>query len=659
MADTCMPRPNSPFSAITIKAESFMRRVDLIIFLVVAFASLNPTSAQQAGHDHGQSHAMDQPQIVKPRVFLDKNPRIVAYQLKRLSNAQLLLVDRSDDDAKYVPVHQAIALRPKIPARQRREALRALAILKKSTLIQELLDGLAEAEEETASDLTSILASLPATSLNQESERLRSTLERDSVSCRVAAYAGLVVAGHAEEAWQQAESLGQVVDVLASLKFVSADDLRQKFFSHVMQALAATDSEVQIAALQAAPRIPERQDELFKAMTPLVKSPETRDVAIASLLKIPNPSRAKALAEPLVKQLLEYGQSIPVSERPEDPFINAIQLIDELLVHLPLDQSKRVRDVMREISVRVIRLSTVYEEMRYDKPYFAVEAGRAVQIILYNDDLMPHNLVITAPGRMREIGQTASKMPQDPAAGDKQYVPASPHVLASTPLIAPGQTVRLTFNAPQEPGEYPYVCTFPGHWLRMYGVMVVVEDLDAFLASPKRPADPLGLNRSFVQNWKPDDLQADLDRGPTSRMAEAGKQVFEEAGCVQCHKLGSGGGAVGPDLTEVFKRWKGNRLDVLTEILDPSRRVDEKYIVHLVQLGDGRIISGIVTQQNDETITIIANPENPKPQVIDQADIEEMVRTDKSMMPKGLLDRYTKQEILSLIGFLESGGKLP
>ena len=83
-------------------------------------------------------------------------------------------------------------------------------------------------------------------------------------------------------------------------------------------------------------------------------------------------------------------------------------------------------------------------------------------------------------------------------------------VLFATNMVESGKRERLTFTAPSEPGEYPYVCTFPRHWMRMYGVMVVVEDLDAWLQDPKKPKDPTGNNRSFVKAWTVDDFSGDL-----------------------------------------------------------------------------------------------------------------------------------------------------
>ena len=61
----------------------------------------------------------------------------------------------------------------------------------------------------------------------------------------------------------------------------------------------------------------------------------------------------------------------------------------------------------------------------------------------------------------------------DPDAMKSNYVPDTQNVLASTPLVNPGETFELRFTAPATPGRYPYVCTFPGHWRLMQGTLVV------------------------------------------------------------------------------------------------------------------------------------------------------------------------------------------
>jgi putative heme-binding domain-containing protein len=221
-------------------------------------------------------------------------------------------------------------------------------------------------------------------------------------------------------------------------------------------------------------------------------------------------------------------------------------------------------------------------------------------------------------------------------------------------MVDPHRQDALTFTAPSEPGEYPYVCTFPNHWMRMYGVMVVVKDLDAWLANPVKPADPLGITREFVQSWTAGDF-ADLETALVGRTPEIGRKLFEEATCLHCHKMAGTGGAVGPELTDVFKRLKEDNAALLREVIDPSHTIDPKYALYNVLLADGRVVAGIVVEQNAESITVISNPEKPQPQVIARDDIDEMAKSSASLMPKGLLDRFTRDEILELLAYIKSG----
>ena len=92
----------------------------------------------------------------------------------------------------------------------------------------------------------------------------------------------------------------------------------------------------------------------------------------------------------------------------------------------------------------------------------------------------------------------------------------------------------------------------------------------------------------------------------------------------------------------------------LREILEPSHRIDPKYAVQLVVTTDGNPVSGIVAAEDKKTVSLITNPESTEVTVIQRDQIEEMVKTSTSMMPKGLLDRFTKDEIFELVAYLES-----
>src|SRR4030095_13020207 len=93
-------------------------------------------------------------------------------------------------------------------------------------------------------------------------------------------------------------------------------------------------------------------------------------------------------------------------------------------------------------------------------------------------------------------------LPQ-PDAFFRLYVPDSPKVLFATKMLDGGQTAKLAFTAPTEPGEYSYLCTYPGHWRRMVGTLAVVPDVEEYLAT-HITAEPTSTE------WKVEDLAADL-----------------------------------------------------------------------------------------------------------------------------------------------------
>jgi putative membrane-bound dehydrogenase-like protein len=123
----------------------------------------------------------------------------------------------------------------------------------------------------------------------------------------------------------------------------------------------------------------------------------------------------------------------------------------------------------------VIHLKAVENAIKFDLKGFAVEAGKPVQIIFTNPDFMQHNLVVANPGTLETVGKAADKLASEANGADLGYVPRIPEVLFHTRLVNPQETVTLEFIAPAQVGDYPYVCTFPGHWSGMNGIMKVVK----------------------------------------------------------------------------------------------------------------------------------------------------------------------------------------
>jgi azurin len=122
-----------------------------------------------------------------------------------------------------------------------------------------------------------------------------------------------------------------------------------------------------------------------------------------------------------------------------------------------------------------IVLKVVKDVMKYDKQLLTAKAGTTIQIVFENPDFMQHNLLLIKPGSLNKVGAAADKLAQEPNGAKMNYVPKMPEVLGSTPLINPGGKYTLTIKLPDIAGDYPYVCTFPGHWRIMNGILRVTK----------------------------------------------------------------------------------------------------------------------------------------------------------------------------------------
>ena len=149
-----------------------------------------------------------------------------------------------------------------------------------------------------------------------------------------------------------------------------------------------------------------------------------------------------------------------------DP-VRGSQKIEEEVEHVA-EKSGVISDTP---GLLTLRIGTVIEKMKYDISEFSAKPNQKVKLIFSNPDFMPHNLVFTKPEKADEVAQQALILG---AKGfDVAFVPDSTDVLFSTQLLDHGKEEVLTFTVPSTRGDYPYVCTFPGHHILMRGVMKV------------------------------------------------------------------------------------------------------------------------------------------------------------------------------------------
>ncbi|MDP9151175.1 MAG: plastocyanin/azurin family copper-binding protein [Myxococcota bacterium] len=132
---------------------------------------------------------------------------------------------------------------------------------------------------------------------------------------------------------------------------------------------------------------------------------------------------------------------------------------------VPVEAPKPARHVELEIG-------TVANTMTFDKTKLSVPAGAEVHLVIKNNATvatLPHNWVLVKPGTEASVAAAGLKL-GDPAG---YFDVRDKDALAHTPMAKPGESSELTFTAPVEPGDYPYICTVPGHYMMMKGVLTV------------------------------------------------------------------------------------------------------------------------------------------------------------------------------------------
>jgi putative heme-binding domain-containing protein len=300
-----------------------------------------------------------------------------------------------------------------------------------------------------------------------------------------------------------------------------------------------------------------------------------------------------------------------------------------------------------------IRIGTVRERMRYNVAELTVKPGKKIKLTFANTDYMPHNILLVKPGKADEVGLQAIALG---ATGfSVNFVPESDSILWASQLVDHGQEEVIEFTAPTEEGAYPYICSFPGHHLLMRGTLYVTNNLEEFLIKNPKPT-------TKTTEWKLSDLEKDLKNVGQHRQFARGKELFTKLACAQCHKLDAKSVtlgrnvAVGPNLDEVMKKHKFDAKAILAEILEPSRKIDDKYRTVLFGLEDGTTLNGNIVAEDDETVTILTGPPTLEEKKITKSTIEARRASSVSIMPASLLNTLDREQILDLLAYIMNGG---
>jgi putative heme-binding domain-containing protein len=113
------------------------------------------------------------------------------------------------------------------------------------------------------------------------------------------------------------------------------------------------------------------------------------------------------------------------------------------------------------------------KNLSFNPRTLTVRAGEPIELNFVNPDAVPHNWTLIRPGALARVGDLVNKIVAEPDAARRHYIPASEDILFYTDITRPSDRFKIYFHAPNTPGRYPFLCTFPGHWMVMNGELIV------------------------------------------------------------------------------------------------------------------------------------------------------------------------------------------
>jgi putative membrane-bound dehydrogenase-like protein len=235
---------------------------------------------------------------------------------------------------------------------------------------------------------------------------------------------------------------------------------------------------------------------------------------------------------------------------------------------------------------------------------------------------------------------------------DDPQIPA--RVLARLPTYGPQEREEMIRTLASRPTFVPALLA------AIREKKISPQELSAFYARQIQSYNDPVLTKELTELWgeirvsptqKRELIEQHRSRLTTEAFAQAdpseGRALFQKT-CASCHVLYGVGRRLGPDLTGSNRK----NLDYLLEnILDPSATVGAGFRAVIVALDDGRVLNGVISEQNDRTLTLQTAQE---PVILDRRTIEAMKPTNLSLMPDGLLQKMSREQVRDLISYLMS-----
>ena len=256
-------------------------------------------------------------------------------------------------------------------------------------------------------------------------------------------------------------------------------------------------AQLNIHALPGQPRTAQvKGDSDWKKVSVRFRTDDRGSISINCLFGGWGSAKGKGYYDDIELIQLDAGQGIDIGEDTESivaanlaTHTSAVQfsrVLNEIAVN-PTELGNRIKNtigkpkvVMKQLdgdpaelakTHQILKINAV-EGLKFDQSSLEAKADKPIAIIVANPDLLQHNFVLGKPGSLQRLGAAADKLITAPNAIEIGYVPQTKEVIDATGLLDPGTSATLKLTALPK-GEYPFLCTFPGHWRIMQGVLNV------------------------------------------------------------------------------------------------------------------------------------------------------------------------------------------
>ncbi|WP_348073097.1 PVC-type heme-binding CxxCH protein [Dyadobacter sp.] len=364
---------------------------------------------------------------MKRQMFLQKTER---YLLPFLSNDELLALPKNHGTLIEILGRSHMGIKQKEAALS--QLSRELELSKTKAMLYALKIENRPAQQ---NEMVGMMLHFDKSELGKHRSEFENLIRTDTIHfMKALSYAAIITADESDRSIQN-QIVSNKADYLKSISILPDKDLQATFFGKI-KTMAAD--------------VPGITYPLLMKMT------------------IENPAKTQS-----VKDFVTSLNQLPETLQRSEAFANAVVSMKNMVPQISEKDRKDILALLETMGTIEIKLTAIEAKMAFDKKSMTIPAGRAITLVFENPDLMPHNVVIVKPGTAEKVGEAADAMASLKDGFEKNFVPATTDVLFATPLVNSGKSFRLEFKAPTQPGDYPFICSFPGHWRVMQGVLTV------------------------------------------------------------------------------------------------------------------------------------------------------------------------------------------